>query len=59
MEEEKVLEEFYNKSLISNKPIGLLEGKRSFKRVFKLIKGNETINLNQPIGFLKGMRPLA
>ena len=39
--------------------MGSFEGRINSEEVLDQIKGNEKINLNRPIGFLKGRRQLA
>ena len=39
--------------------MGYFEGRRIYQEVLDHIKGNETINLNFPIGSLEGRRQLA
>ena len=43
----------------SDNPMGSFKGSRSSQEVLDYIEGNETINLNRPIGFLKCRRQLA
>ena len=43
----------------SDKPMGLLKGRRNSKEFLDQIKDSETINLKRPIGSLEGRIQLA
>ena len=43
----------------SDKPMGSFKGRRSYPEVPDQIEGNDKINLNRPIGLLKGRIQLA